>query len=682
VNDPFRRANTGERLDISAQAWNAMLEAVRARSLGRSEAAGVPQALAVADRGGDATVLVRNDSGSDRSRFDVLGVASVIFGPADNLAEFQDNAALAGAVPAAASHKGRFAVLLEPIPAGVIGRAALNGLVVARLNVSAAADAAGIAVADVKDGDATQLDLQAGGTAQVLWRESGTGTKWALLRLGGGTGGAGGGTALEVKEADGAPDLTGVGALVVAQADGGYLTQPAAGQAQLNWYDATRTQKGMVNVGSQSWQGAKVFYPQLSGPGGLPGAGWVNSYDFSAPTNPDGQTAPSAYGFYEAAGQSQGYNWTCTYLDPRSGFVIESGYGAFAGIDASQAVRLTLDCFSQKLVLSTRPAGGGTPGPGLYAVTDAGGVVRNGATASTGGLSFTGGLFTGGAIAFPYAPAETCEGRLTPLPNAPVPATDLGTVTALYWVPCRGNRVGLYDGTTWTVYTFSGLTLDLSGLAASTAFDVFLYWNGSAVAIEAVPWAGLTSRNFPLATQDGVLVKSGAPGHRYVGSFATTGTAGQTESSRRRRLVWNHYNRVRLPFEVRETTPSWLWPSAAWRIANNAANYAEVVIGWEEDALDARVLGLVSSPTATPCAVGVGLDGNWTANAARLFGDGANGYGPSGAAVPQQTTAFWSDQLAAGYHQIGWLEYGGATTTWYGQAGAWGQAGLLGTLLG
>ena len=36
-----------------------------------------------------------------------------------------------------------------------------------------------------KASDSTQLSSATGGTAQILWKESGTGTKWAVVRLGG-----------------------------------------------------------------------------------------------------------------------------------------------------------------------------------------------------------------------------------------------------------------------------------------------------------------------------------------------------------------------------------------------------------------------------------------------------------------------------------------------------------------
>ena len=40
--------------------------------------------------------------------------------------------------------------------------------------------------ADVTDGDATKLTSGAFGSAMILWAESGTGTKWAVVQLGGG----------------------------------------------------------------------------------------------------------------------------------------------------------------------------------------------------------------------------------------------------------------------------------------------------------------------------------------------------------------------------------------------------------------------------------------------------------------------------------------------------------------
>ena len=48
-------------------------------------------------------VLVKNASGADRNRFDVLGVSGMLYGPADNLVEFQSRPCITGVTLAASS---------------------------------------------------------------------------------------------------------------------------------------------------------------------------------------------------------------------------------------------------------------------------------------------------------------------------------------------------------------------------------------------------------------------------------------------------------------------------------------------------------------------------------------------------------------------------------------------------
>jgi hypothetical protein len=71
---------------------------------------------------------------------------------------------------------------LDPIASGSIGKARIDGIVAAKIQVTAGLE--WYDHADVTHNDATKLTLLPSGAAQVLWKEEGTGTKWALIRLG------------------------------------------------------------------------------------------------------------------------------------------------------------------------------------------------------------------------------------------------------------------------------------------------------------------------------------------------------------------------------------------------------------------------------------------------------------------------------------------------------------------
>jgi hypothetical protein len=97
-----------------------------------------------------------------------------------------------------------------------------------------------------------------------------------------------------------------------------------------------------------------------------------------------------------------------------------------------------------------------------------------------------------------------CEGRLSLSNSVPAPITDILAATTLYYLPYKGNRISLYTGSTWQIYTIpsagSGATsLSLSGLSASTTYDVFLYSNAGTLTLDKLAWTSVTATNSPAA---------------------------------------------------------------------------------------------------------------------------------------------------------------------------------------
>ncbi|MGH7127472.1 MAG: hypothetical protein ACREIV_02810, partial [Planctomycetaceae bacterium] len=186
--DSFKKVQTGEPLRIPAETFNTFIDAARdfkarRQSLGRTAQLDFRQA---------GIVPVKNGSGSDRNRFDVLGIQRPIFTPADNLASFQNQVALVGKTPSDADHFGRFVILLEPLRDGTIGRGCISGVCPVRLNVLDEEHD----WADVEDGENDSLKTDDAGGAFILWKEppgSGYGgygygyyyggLRWALVRL-------------------------------------------------------------------------------------------------------------------------------------------------------------------------------------------------------------------------------------------------------------------------------------------------------------------------------------------------------------------------------------------------------------------------------------------------------------------------------------------------------------------
>lgn len=179
----FRKVSDGDPLIIPARAYNAFIDA--ANAVQRINVLGSGSSPIYGDS--QTVVLVRNDSGIDVPRFGVLGLSSPVFLPSDGLERWQEQTSFAGQLPSGAIHAGRFGVALGPIAAGAIVPCVVSGLVIGLV------DAGGdVPYADVLTGAVDRLAGSVdGGGAQVLWREPGSGAKWAILRVGTGVAGSG-----------------------------------------------------------------------------------------------------------------------------------------------------------------------------------------------------------------------------------------------------------------------------------------------------------------------------------------------------------------------------------------------------------------------------------------------------------------------------------------------------------
>jgi len=173
MNTGLTHVKAGDRLEIRAPVWNKMLDAARDRqarqhSTGRTpgpDFRGVP-------------ILIRNDSGADRGQYEILGVSGIVFAATDD--GFKQRIVLTGETPAADSHEGKFAVLAEPIEDGDIGPAVVYGTTICQVDITDTSHE----YADIADGDAAKLASAKSGPVQIIWIESGTGVKWAVVRIG------------------------------------------------------------------------------------------------------------------------------------------------------------------------------------------------------------------------------------------------------------------------------------------------------------------------------------------------------------------------------------------------------------------------------------------------------------------------------------------------------------------
>lgn len=183
---PMQKVKRGDPLVIPAATFNTFVDAARdfqdrQRSARRD---------AVREQRDTGIVLVRNESGADRERFDVLGIEGPIIERVDNEDEFKQRVALKGVVPSS-PHPGKFAILLEPAKDQAIVRACVDGVCVVRVRMVDEAHTS----ADVAIGVASRLESGDSGTARLLWVEPVEDRQdpeiaWTVARIGGGGGGS------------------------------------------------------------------------------------------------------------------------------------------------------------------------------------------------------------------------------------------------------------------------------------------------------------------------------------------------------------------------------------------------------------------------------------------------------------------------------------------------------------
>lgn len=279
--------------------------------------------------------------------------------------------------------------------------------------------------------------------------------------------------------------------------------------------------------------------------------------------------------------------------------------------------------------------------------------------------------------------------RLTLASGVAVTESDITGGGTIYLTPDGSNTVGLWSGSAWVARPFAetSLQLDATGHTANTNYDIFAYWDGSAVKIGSAPaWAGNTLRGVGTNTSElesfqGRLVNKNSTILRNAGATATTiparrgllvggfrvgSVAGQTEDSQARRFLSNVYGRAERQLKRLESAVSWVYNSSSWRQANgNTANQVEFFSCVSGDRVEARVFAVAINSTTTgrTASVGIGLDQTAVNNATvkRVL---------SIVNLPTALDSEYAGYPGIGYHSLAWLEQSGTTDTrtFYGDA--------------
>lgn len=191
MGDPFKKVQRGDSLRIQAETFNTFIDAAKDfqhRTQNRSSK-NQPEFQQ------PGIILVKNESGTDLNRFEVLGIERPLFLPAENMFSFQNQLAVIGSKPDESNHLGRFVVLQEPLRSGMIGQGLISGVTPVQLNVIDDEHE----WADVEHDETDSLKTDDAGSAFILWKESSSGSgyggygygygyygglRWALVRIG------------------------------------------------------------------------------------------------------------------------------------------------------------------------------------------------------------------------------------------------------------------------------------------------------------------------------------------------------------------------------------------------------------------------------------------------------------------------------------------------------------------
>jgi hypothetical protein len=287
------------------------------------------------------------------------------------------------------------------------------------------------------------------------------------------------------------------------------------------------------------------------------------------------------------------------------------------------------------------------------------------------------------------------QGRLTLLAGAPVMTTTQAAKATIYYSPYIGDKVPIWDGTVWSMATFTELsclttdtTKNPAAVGASQVHDWFV-WNdaGTLRLGHGAAWTNDTTRAQAIGRINGIWTNGAAITN---GPAINRGTwIGTTRSNASSQLdwiygtsavgggaaffgVWNAYNRVDVAALVTDTTASWS-PAAGTRPLNNSVNNrVSAVFGLAEDAVMTIVNVTAVSAGSDALGFSVSLDattlgaasGPWSGSIINSNPRTAHlGWGPAG---PVSGFHFWQacESSSAG---------GGSTVV---TSAAGGQTGL------
>ena len=183
----MNKVQTGDPIQIKAATWNSFIDAAEYVKNLQSDQRGGP----LSNGNSSGVVLLKNGESTLFPRFSAMAITDVLIRPDANEPEFTGKCpAFLGRKVTNAYEEYPYAVLLEPVDAGKIGRALLLGIVPAKVSIL---DPEHKFAEPVSSSATGALQSAENGVARILWKAGDSGSQWCMLQLGG-AGSGGGGT--------------------------------------------------------------------------------------------------------------------------------------------------------------------------------------------------------------------------------------------------------------------------------------------------------------------------------------------------------------------------------------------------------------------------------------------------------------------------------------------------------
>lgn len=242
------------------------------------------------------------------------------------------------------------------------------------------------------------------------------------------------------------------------------------------------------------------------------------------------------------------------------------------------------------------------------------------------------------------------QGRLTLVTVTPVMTSNQLAKTTIYYTPHVGNQIPIWNGSSFTMTTFTELsvattdtTKSPAAIGASKMNDWFIWSDGGTMRVgHGADWTNDTTRSLTLTKVNGVWTNTSSITNGPAAGFGTW--VGTTRSNASSQIDWNlggaastgsagflgmanAYNQVPTYAQTRDSGTNYTYTTATIRQARASAQMQISFISLGDNAISAYGIGtLQTSGTGTPAGtLGVGLDTTTVFTSSNAVGGGPTG---------------------------------------------------------